>query len=181
MTRDLIDYDICKTQEDIFEYAIKQGYELQSFAEEYLTSDFCRREFDTPYSSFQVADAEESADFFMPEIGSRLVKSTKHGEYDAFAGDIGFMYRLLYIKTSVPSAELIKIIPFETMANQSFTFDHYGFDVIADEFIEEYNLPLKRYDSEVPYLSDEDYERMKSEAMQEALLARPVDEEQNDD
>lgn len=133
-----VDYDICETQQNIFEYAVQAGYDLKSFAEAYLGSSFCRRAFDTLYSRFQIADAEECADFFMPEIEKQLVKSTSKCDYDSVAGDVGFMYRLLYIKTGIPSKELLKIIPFEDMAKKALNFDHYGFEESADELIEKY-------------------------------------------
>lgn len=145
-TSDHVHFNICEVQQEIFEYAVNLKYDLKTFVNVYLKSNFCRRAFDTIYSRFQTADAEECADFFLPEIEKNLVKATSQNAYDSLAGDIGFMYRLLYIKTSVPSANLVQIIPFEEMVKRALSFDYYGFDESADKLIEDFGLPQQPYD-----------------------------------
>ena len=149
-----VDMSICETQQMIYELAVEQGYGMRTFLEQFLTSDFCRRAFDTIYSHYQFADAEENFDFLIPEISDKISKN--QSETDVFAGDIGYMYRLLYIMTSVPSAELSTIIPYQEMYKRAFVFQHYGFEECAEEIIEFYGLPLKKYNSDSPLLTDEE-------------------------
>ncbi len=124
-----IDYEICKTQQQIYEYMASEHYDMEVFSNAYLSSVFCKRSMDTEYSRFQVADALECADFYMPEIESQLVKFSDNRTFDiAIAGWIGFTYRQLYIETGVYSAELIKIVPFEIMCQS-----YYGLHTIDEE------------------------------------------------
>ncbi len=93
-----VDYLICRTQQQIYEYMAEQGYDMAVFSNAYLSSDFCKREMDTLYSRFQTEFPNECADFFIPEICNKLRKreNTNVTAYDiSLAGDIGYMYRLL--------------------------------------------------------------------------------------
>ena len=53
---------------------------MEWFANQYLSSDFCRRSMDTIYSRFFVADELEHLDFIIPEIGS--LKQNPYGYFD---------------------------------------------------------------------------------------------------
>lgn len=111
-----VDYDICRTQQRIYEYMASEGYDIASFSDAYLASDFCRRAMDTIYSRFQLETPLECSDFYMPEIGAQLKKLAPGMTYDVdVAGWIGFTYRQIYIETGTPSASLVKMIPFQTM------------------------------------------------------------------
>lgn len=111
-----IEYDICRTQQRIYEYMASEGYDIASFSDAYLSSDFCRRAMDTVYSRFQLETPLECSDFYMPEIGSQLKKLAPGMMYDIdVAGWIGFTYRQIYMKTGTPSASLAKLIPFQAM------------------------------------------------------------------
>lgn len=110
------EYIICKVQGSIYEYQAKKGYDIAVFSELYLKSDFCKRAFDTIYSRFQWADAEECLDFIIPEIGDKCKKLKSNEEFSPdVAFWIGFTYRHLYIRTEIPSEELVQIIPFDSM------------------------------------------------------------------
>ena len=111
---DLVEYDICRTQARIYRYIASQGYDLPIFSDAYLTSDFCRRAFDTIYSRFQVADELECLDFIFPEINEKLVKNNTWFDEDV-AYWIGFTYRQCYIETEIPSRELASRISFASM------------------------------------------------------------------
>lgn len=113
-----VDYDICKTQQRIYEYMASEGYDMKSFSNAYLASDFCRRAMDTVYSRFQLETPYECADFYMPEIESQLIKLTPGTIYSPdIAGWIGFTYRQIYIETGTSSSALSKLIPFDVMQN----------------------------------------------------------------
>ncbi len=134
-------FKICNTQSKIYEYAVNLGYEIKSFSDNFLKSTFCKESFDTIYSRFQLETPMECMDFILPEIKESLVLSTSEQEQACVAGDIGFMYRLLYIETSVPSVKLAEIVPFDEMAKMALNFDHYGFEECVNEIIEKYHLP----------------------------------------
>ncbi|MDE6678445.1 MAG: hypothetical protein K2K02_05330 [Ruminococcus sp.] len=160
-----LDYEICHTQEKIYKYMVEQGYNLKDFSDAYLSCDFCKKNMDTIYSRFQIEFPDECADFYMPEIGNKLSKTT--GKYDYFAGEIGFMYRLLYVETSIPSAELVKRIPFDKLAEMAHTFEHYGYEEIADDIIEKFHLSRKRYDNDFVPLTDEQLAEMEYQIFEE--------------
>ncbi|MBD5530217.1 MAG: hypothetical protein HDR02_17705 [Lachnospiraceae bacterium] len=54
-----IDYDICSTQKEIYEYMVDSGYDLKAFSNAYLLRDFCRSAMDTIYSRFQIEFPDE--------------------------------------------------------------------------------------------------------------------------
>lgn len=112
-----IEYDICATQQRIFGEYAKQGYDMEIFATEYLSSDFCNRHMDRFYSRFQLEDVSECSDFFLPEIGDRLTKYENKFFKPEIAEWIGFTYRQLQLETKIKSAELIKKIPFLNMCS----------------------------------------------------------------
>lgn len=109
-----VDMAICDTQRCIYQYMAGQGFNMGVFSAAFLQSDFCRRAFDTGYSRFQLETAEESADFFMPEIESKLnVDANGNVGKVAEAGWIGMMYRVLCFQTGLDSAELSRRIPYD--------------------------------------------------------------------
>lgn len=161
----IMDYKICHTQEEIYKYMVKQGYHLKDFSDAYLFCDFCKKNMDTIYSRFQIEFPNECADFYMPEIEDKLSEAT--GDYDCFAGEIGFIYRLLYMETSVPSAELVKRVPFDRLAEMAHTFEHYGYEETADDMIEKFHLPRQRYDSSFVPLTDKQLAEMEHRISEE--------------
>lgn len=133
-----LQHRICETQAELFEYVAKEGYDLKIFAEEYLSSSFCRRAFDTTYSRFLLEDEQGCLDFILPEIGDKLTKYEDNTVYDpAAASWIGFTYRQLYYETGIMSEELIKKVSFEAMERYYpglHTVDEdMAFDIIAKD------------------------------------------------
>lgn len=111
-----IEYDICQTQQRIYEYMCAQNYDMEIFSNLYLQSEFCCKAMDTNYSRFQLETPQECADFYMPEISAALKKLDGGRTFDMdIAGWIGFTYRQIYIKTQTPSALLSKLLPFDVM------------------------------------------------------------------
>jgi hypothetical protein len=104
---------ICETQGNIFEYIADNGYDMQIFVEKYMQSDFTARNMDTRYSRYQLHDPEESLDFVFKEIGE-IPKADGY-----FIGSIaywmGYIYRALYIVTGISSKELVHKLPFSQM------------------------------------------------------------------
>lgn len=111
-----VEYGICETQGDLFRYVANEGVDMEWFATQYLSSDFCRRSMDTVYSRFFTADELEHLDFIIPEIGP--LKKNPYGYFDGnVAFWIGFTYRQLQIQTGVFSKDLVNRIPFVKLCN----------------------------------------------------------------
>ena len=110
-----INYDICETQADIFEYAASQ-YDFNNFVSLYMKSDFCKRAFDTSYSRFQLETVLECMDFILPEIGNQLKTVDLQNKIPKdVANWIGFIYRALYIRTNIPSAILLEKVSLDSL------------------------------------------------------------------
>lgn len=132
-----IEYDICYTQQRIYEYMALQKYDMHIFSDAYLKCDFCRRAMDTCYSRFQLEDVLECMDFYMPEIESQLSKTEADIDIDVAAW-IGFMYRYLFIVTGIKSAELVQKITYNVMLRYYpglHTIDEdMAVDIICNDF-----------------------------------------------
>lgn len=107
--------------------AVDKGFDLESFSDLFLTSDFCARAFDTPYSHFQTDDEDVSMIFVLREVAPKINESDQQFSEDA-AYWIGYMYRFLYIQTDIPSAVLKEKVPFSYMAKKA-----YGLSTIDEE------------------------------------------------
>ena len=105
---------ICDTQQRIYEYAARMKYDMPRFSDAYLTSDFCKRAMDAPYSRFQFADEEECFDFITPEIGEMKYAEELYFDPDV-AGWIGYTYRYLAFQFGLDSRTLNRKIPFSVM------------------------------------------------------------------
>lgn len=131
------DYIICQRQGDIYKDMAEQGTDMEWFSNAYLKSDFCKRAFDTIWSRFQWADSRESLDFIIPEISP--VKENKQGFFNPDVAQwIGLTYRMLYIETKIPSAELCDIVSFDAMCGYYpglHTLDEeMAIDMICEDF-----------------------------------------------
>ena len=159
------DFYLCDIQGSLFSYAVEEGYDLKTFSDVYLKSEFCRRKMDSEYSIYQSAHYTWVAANLFPEIESDLKKIPKeemNKDY-VFAEDVGFMYRLLYILTSVPSRELADIVPFDYLLKFANRFQHYGFEHCAYDIIEHFSLPERRYDTDFKVLTDEEAQAIMKE------------------
>lgn len=142
---DKVGYSICETQQEIYRDMALEGYDMKVFSDAYLSSDFVRRAMDTTYSRFQTEFANECADFFLPEIESKLVKLEDDMCFSPDVAEwIGFTYRQLYIETGVKSSELIKIIPFELMCKYYPGLHTLDEEMALDIFLEYHKSELKK-------------------------------------
>ncbi len=110
-TDTFIKYEICKTQQMLYEYCANHRYDMKRFSVSYLTSGFCKRAMDQ-YSRFQISDPETILSYLLEEI-------EKPESFDYFdpdvAGWIGWMYRYIMLNTGIPSQTLCEKIPFANM------------------------------------------------------------------
>ncbi len=107
--------DTCKTQGRIYEQAAYDGCDIKKFSDKYLSSRFCKNRIETPYSSFQMEDAQTCLEFIYPEIQI----SPNPGSETIFDPDIaywiGYTYHQLYCETGIYGYKLRKLVPFEKL------------------------------------------------------------------
>lgn len=70
-----IDRSISATVGKLYVLAVEKGFDLNSFSDLFLTSDFCARAFDTPYSHFQMDDEDVSMIFLLREVAPKVNES----------------------------------------------------------------------------------------------------------
>jgi len=140
---DSIDYKICRTQQRLYEYAAKHGYDMEQFSDFFLSSDFCSRAFDTLYSRFQIETPVECMDFILEEADGKLaenaVKKADEVEADA-AGFVGLLYRMLYFITPYTSKELCEKVPYSTVCRFYGCSPHETENYIAEDICRNLNL-----------------------------------------
>jgi hypothetical protein len=107
-----LQYRICQTQADIFEYIATHNCDIDDFIKNYMNSDFCFYQMDTSYSRYQLHDVLECLDFICSEFS---LLPQKEFINPAICYWIGFIYRGLWFKTQIPSKKLIKIISLQEM------------------------------------------------------------------
>lgn len=140
--KEQINYDICDTVGEIYKLAREVHYDLESFSDLFLTSSFCKREFDTFYSCFQM-DEDASMYYIEKEIGKKLIKNTNNISEDE-AYWVGFMYRYIYIYSGINSDRLVDIITFNKMLSYInktiLPFEEYGPDELFDLMCKDFHL-----------------------------------------
>ncbi len=152
-----VDYKICRTQGNLYEFLAKKGFDMELFSGLYLQSDFCRRAFDTIYSRFQLADELECLDFIVPELRGKFPEFHSGQiteDYDrvpeaesCFSPDvaywIGFTYRQLYIETGINSRELSEKLPFDAMCRYYSGLHTVDEEMAVDIICENYHFVRK--------------------------------------
>lgn len=151
-----IDSRICQTQGYFYSYMANKKYDMSSFSDAFMCSDFCKRHFDTIYSPYQTEFPQAIYELCMPEIERFLVKKASVSEKDrCFSEYVGYIYRKLYQETSISSDELAKMIPYDEIVNYFvndsdwFEADHKGMEGIFTELMEKHGLERKRYDADI--------------------------------
>ena len=137
-----INYDICDTVGEIYKLAREGHYDLESFSDLFLKSSFCKREFDTFYSCFQM-DEDASMYYIEKEIRTKLIKNTNDISEDETYW-VGFMYRYIHIYAGIDSDKLVDIISFKTMLSYInrtiLPFEEYGPDELFDLMCKDFYL-----------------------------------------
>lgn len=133
--REKVNYEICDTVGNIYKELLENGYTLQSISDEFLKSDFCKRQFDTNYSTFQLDD-DTSIYYFLKECGKNLIKKAEKSYASDIAYWIGFMYRYIYIHTDISSSKICDIVPFDDMLKYiertMYPFEEYSEDEVFE-------------------------------------------------
>ena len=101
---------ICRTQASIYVQVVHDGYDVKSFSDAYLTSNFCQRSMDAEYSRFQIEFPQECLDFIYPEIKEQLRPRDEIVDYEKVYW-AGYMYRALQLLTGLSSNKLQRKIP----------------------------------------------------------------------
>lgn len=129
-----VQYTICDNQGNVFEY-IARTYTFDtfiSFVPAFMNSNFCRTQWDVPYSRYQFDLIDENLDFLLPEL-KKTMQFIPASENDRIfdpdtAHWIGFTYRQLQILTKIPSQQLIRAITFNDMCGA-----YPGLHTVSDE------------------------------------------------
>lgn len=194
-----VDYEICKTQGNVYEYLAKNGYDMELFSLLYLQSDFCRRAFDTNYSRFQLADELECLDFIVPELKERYPEFCENITEDyvkvkevdtCFSPDvaywIGFTYRQLYIETGITSKELSERLPFDAMCRYYPGLHTVDEEMATDIICKDYHF-VKYKDNEMRKIIEDklgfnikEYNRQEQEALKKMKEAGQCDSHECD-
>lgn len=110
--RNRVDYDIAATQGDLFEYASREGYEMEGFITRYMNDPFTAQAMDTLYSPFQIQPPHILLSY-LPEVAA----SKKGGRANPDAmWWIGYAYRLLCRKKGLASRDAVGALPPGLMA-----------------------------------------------------------------
>ena len=109
---ELVKWDICDTQQEIFMLAFDMGFDNEDFISKYMNSDFCKRHMDTSYSFYQTADPGYCMEYILDEIHPK--KNDKHYAPSAIEW-IGWTYRYLQIELNMTSKEIYTMLPLKTM------------------------------------------------------------------
>ena len=146
---------ICTTQGDFYQFMAELQYDMNIFSDVFLKSEFCQRHFDTVYSPYQLEFPNALYELCQSEIKDKLKKVSKLFEADrCFAKDVGFLYRDLFLETSIPSAELADRIPYKDLLARFendldwFEEDHRGYKGVFEDVMNEYGLPHKHFDTQ---------------------------------
>lgn len=99
-----------ENQGEFFEYALREGCDMEDFIGKFMASEFCNRELDSIYSYFQLKPAEMCVPRIENEYpeGFRKLEGIDGRFADVFW--VGMMYRRLQWTMEVPSRELVKLI-----------------------------------------------------------------------
>ena len=126
--RSHIEYSIANAQGNIFKYASELGYDLETFVEKYMESDFCNKDMDSEYSPFQNELDVPCMEILTKEFSNKKINIpiNTNIKYEYCAYYIGFVYRYLQILSGLSSKEIYKKIPFKKMTLNYF-LDHYEY------------------------------------------------------
>ena len=115
---------ICDSQGELFQYVNHQYRNLKQFIPQFFNTDFCKFSLDGPYSYYQLSDAEE----LLPEIEKEITlrASLNDGEDDYLAYWMGYMYRYVARKYSIPSIKLYQMIDYDTLLHILWEYDQDG-------------------------------------------------------
>ncbi len=133
---------ICNQQKELFEYAKEHFSDVRAFAEKFMTSDFCNRSLDQPYSVDQFADIMNWLEFLEMEFP---LEETEQGDVTisyAEAGWIGFVYRHLHFATGLASSELVNKVPFDNLLIGYAGLHTVDEDMAVEILSEDFGLPM---------------------------------------
>ena len=109
-----IPYERCNKQGKIFAIANRLGYDLEGYAERYLSSELATSGKDDDYSYYQIASPSYSLDLIEDE--ELLAEKPTDGKYsNGEAYWIGFFYKYLSLGLALRGEALMQKIPFGRM------------------------------------------------------------------
>ena len=144
------EFGICKIQQELYEYAAKQDYDMEKFSDFFLQSAFCAELFDKSYQDFRLSETiEECMNRILAESGELPKIDDSKEEYDCCkdeffkkdrAGFVGMIYRMLYFITPYSSKELCKKAPYSKVWKYYFATPQEPEDFIAESICIDLNI-----------------------------------------
>ncbi len=135
----------CNAQRFLFSTVAEQGYDLEHFANQYLTSDFCAKDVDDWRGRFH-------QELFLKVIlgaCNKEIKVEPQKRCIQNPGGIGYMYRLLCEITGLPSKKIIQEIPFCKMELYCNDLDEKTYEGLADELLADDAALLTDFDERI--------------------------------
>ncbi len=128
--------EIVKTQIEIFELAEEKGYDMESFAVTYMTSDFCNREMDSEWSYYHF----KQANVCLPLITGEITKTTSEKADTVLCnpGWVGGIYRYLAAYSGLSSREVVKILPPAELDDLYYTYENCEYEEAAHDIIRKF-------------------------------------------
>ena len=109
-----IPFERCNKQGKIFAIANRLGYDLEGYAERYMTSDLATSGKDDDYAYYQIASPSYSLDLIEDE--ELLMEKPTDGKYsNGEAYWVGFFYKYLGLALSLRGKALFEKLPFAKM------------------------------------------------------------------
>lgn len=120
---------ICDTQGKIYKLAMQKGYSLSDFSDNYLKSEFCEKEMDAIYSTWQYQDEDVCFEVIEEQI-KHSFSQDNYSEYDVYW--VGYMYRYLFYYSAFSSRQLADLISFKKMMLYSIECEDYDYEDAAE-------------------------------------------------
>lgn len=106
---------IANRQKSLYEYAQSRHADIEKFSDDFMSSRFCNKNIDPPYSVDQFNDIEDWIDFMAPECVIKPDLLQINEVPASIAGWLGFTYRHIHFVTGLPSIEIAKKVPVDKL------------------------------------------------------------------
>lgn len=126
--------EVADTQAEIFVYAEKQGYDMESFIEGYMRSDFCNQEMDSVYSYFH-CKPDTVCFGYIDKTGMKKITEQNDNPVITDPGWIGSVYRYMVFFSGLSSREIVEMVSPKEMDDFSITYDCWEHEDAAKDIL----------------------------------------------
>ena len=131
--------ELCEKQAELFAYVAKEGWDFKWFVYEYLKSDFCKEKDSSSAVSHKFM-LEELNETIMPELGFPIPYPPGKRFRVNVAEWIGYIYRMLSIKTKILSSDLLEKLPLKRACEYYDSYFEFTKEMAVDLICEELRL-----------------------------------------